>query len=230
MVSMDIKQAIARRKSVRAFKPDPVPKSVLFEIFEQARRAPSWSNTQPWEFAIAGGPKLAEIRRRFLEKPGEDFTPDFTHFPEHSEPYASRSHTAVEQSHAAAGISRENKEQRRWWDRLQLGNFGAPCEIYICIDRSLVLRDGKMSVWPVYDCGMITGNIMLLATSYGLGTIIQARAVVYPGIIREVLGIPDSKMILIGIAVGYPDDDKPVNKFTTAREPTEKLARWYGFE
>jgi len=227
---MDIKEAINLRRSVRAFKPDPVPKAVLEEILEQARHAPSWSNTQPWEFAIASGPKLVEIRKRCLDQDGADFNPDFKHYSDFPEPYASRGRTAVEQSHAAAGISRENKEQRRWWDGLQMGNFGAPCVIYICIDRSLIMRDGKMSIWPVYDCGMITQSITLLAPGYGLGTIIQARAVVYPGVIREVLGIPDSKMILIGIAIGYPDSDQPINQFNTEREPKEKLVRWYGFE
>jgi nitroreductase len=227
---MDLAQAINKRKSVRAFKPDPVPKAVLLEIMEQARRAPSWGNTQPWEFAIAAGPRLAEIRERYIEKGGADIEPDFVHFFQFPEPYRSRSGAAVAQSHASVGIERQNKEQRAWWERLQLGNFGAPCEIYIYIDRSLYLPDGKTNIWSVFDCGSICGMITLLAAGHGLGTIIQARAVVYPGIIREVLGLPVSKLMLIGIAIGYPDDTDPVNQYTTARAPLEDLVNWYGLE
>ena len=226
---MDIKQVIAQRRSVRSYKPDPVPKAILNEIMEQAQRTPSWANCQPWEFAIATGAKLEEIRKRFIEKEGNNITPDFQHIFEFPEPYGSRVHATIAKSHASVGIDRDNREQRKWWELQQLQNFGAPCEIYICIDRSLYLPNGKINVWPVFDCGAIVGSIGLLAANCHLGTIIQARAAVYPGIIREVLGIPDSKLILIGIAIGYPDEDNPVNQYITDREPLEKLVRWYGF-
>ena len=65
--------------------------------------------------------------------------------------------------------------------------------------------------------------MLTLAASYGLGTVTQARAVVYPDIIREVLGIPDTKLMLVGIAIGYPDLTNPVNQYTTNREPIDKL-------
>lgn len=227
---MDIIQVITQRRSVRAFKPDPVPEAVLSEIMEKAMRAPSWANTQPWEFAIVSGAKLAEIRRHFVEKEGTDINPDFLQIFDFPEPYDSRARTAVAKSHASLGIKRENKEQRRWWEIQQLSNFGAPCEIYIYIDRSLHLQNGKVNIWPVFDCGTIAGSIALLAANYQLGTIAQARAVVYPGVIREVLGIPDSKLMLIGIGIGYPDWDNPVNQYTTDREPLDKLVSWYGFE
>ena len=226
---MDITQVVAQRRSIRAFKPDPVPKAILCEIVEQALRAPSWANTQPWEFAIASGAKLAEIRKRFVDKGGADINPDFPHVFDFPEPYDSRCRAAVARSHASLGIDRENEEQRKWWEIRQLSNFGAPCEIYIYIDRSLCLQNGKLNIWPVFDCGMIAGSIMLLAASYRLGTIAQARAVAYPGIIREVLEIPDTKLMLMGIAIGYPDWDNPVNQFSTEREPLDKMVSWHGF-
>jgi len=71
---------------------------------------------------------------------------------------------------------------------------------------------------------------MLLASRYGLGTIPQIQAVDYPDILRKVLGIPDSKLIVLGIAVGYPDRDDPINQFRSEREPLDKIARWYGFD
>jgi len=62
---------------------------------------------------------------------------------------------------------------------------------------------------------------MLLATKYGLGTVAQAQAVTYPEVLRKVLGIPDSKLIVLGIAIGYPDWDDPINQFQSEREPLD---------
>jgi nitroreductase len=70
---------------------------------------------------------------------------------------------------------------------------------------------------------------MLLATNYGLGTIAQAMAVVYPDIIRQELGIPEDKLIALGIAIGYPDRADPVNQDRRTREPLDKVAKFYGF-
>ncbi|OGO21980.1 MAG: hypothetical protein A2144_10480 [Chloroflexi bacterium RBG_16_50_9] len=226
---MDIAKAVIARKSIRAFRPDPVPKSVLEIIMKAALRAPSWANMQPWEFAITTGEKLAEIRRRYTERKGADANPDIPQFLQYPEPYFSRMMAAIIQSHDSVGIKRENRQQREWWEQQQLNNFGAPCEIYIYIDRSLYRRDGEVNIWPVYDCGTIAGMIALLALNYDLGTINQARAVIYPDILREVLEIPDTKLVLIGIAIGYPDLKNPVNRYTTDREALDKLVSWHGF-
>ena len=73
---MDVAEAIKERRSVRAFKPTPVSLNTLKDIVEQALRAPSWANTQPWEFATVTGKKLEEIQRGFLEKGDQEPTPD----------------------------------------------------------------------------------------------------------------------------------------------------------
>ena len=71
---------------------------------------------------------------------------------------------------------------------------------------------------------------MLLASQYGLGTVAQAQAVVYPEIIRKFVDIPDSKLIAPGTAIGYPDWDNPVMPTRSKREPVDKLTTWFGFE
>ena len=62
---MDIVEVISSRKSIRAFKPDPIPIDILHRLMGAALRAPSWGNTQPWEFVIVSGKKLDEIKRAF---------------------------------------------------------------------------------------------------------------------------------------------------------------------
>jgi len=229
---MDIVEAIQQRKSTRAFKSDLVPQEILKEIMELALRAPSWGNTQPWEFAIATGKKLEEIRQAFIEKAAAaaQDNPDIPRPREFPQPYDTRYRVVGRKVLELKGISREDKEKRRWWILQGLRLFEAPCAIYICIDRSFYLQGGGLNVWPMFDCGLVAENVMLLATRYGLGTIPQIQAVVYPDVLRKVLGIPDSKLIVLGIAVGYPDWHDPVNQLRSEREPLDNVSTWYGFD
>ena len=50
------------RRSIRGYKPDPVPRAVVREVIEMAMRAPSSLNTQPWNFYVLAGAPLDRIR------------------------------------------------------------------------------------------------------------------------------------------------------------------------
>jgi nitroreductase len=227
---MDIREAISQRKSIRAFKPDPVPQEVLSEIMELALRAPSWENTQPWELAVVSGIELENIKRGFIEVVAKDTTVDIARPQQFPEPYNTRRRTVGIKLFEVKGIQREDKEKRDSWRLQGLKNFDSPSVIYIYIDHSLYFQADGLNVWPIFDCGSVAENIMLLATHYGLGTVAQAQAVTFPDILRKVLKIPDSKLMVLGIAIGYPDWDDPVNQFRTEREPLDKTAKWYGFD
>ena len=67
-MEMELLEAIKSRKSIRAYKPDPVPRKVLTELLEVATRAPSGSNTQPWEFIVLTGETLGELNRAMIER------------------------------------------------------------------------------------------------------------------------------------------------------------------
>jgi nitroreductase len=222
---MDVVDAIRERKAYRAFKPDPVPLDVLKKIMEQALRAPSWANTQPWEFAVATGKKLKEIEEGFVEKGVQDPYPEVARPYEYPEPYFSRIRALQPKDR------REMTREER--DAHQIENFrhyGAPACIYLLVGKPIFQQSKGINVWALYDCGSAVQNIMLLATNYGLGTVAQAQAVVYPDIIRKVLDIPPDKLIALGIAIGYPDLDNPVPQGRTAREPLDKVVKFYGFE
>jgi nitroreductase len=49
---MDLMEAIKGRRSIRKYKPDPVPEEMLQKIMEAVRWAPSWHNTQCWEVIV----------------------------------------------------------------------------------------------------------------------------------------------------------------------------------
>jgi len=53
----DVLDAIARRHSVREFRPDPVPDEILIALLDAARQAPSAMNVQPWEFVVVRRPE-----------------------------------------------------------------------------------------------------------------------------------------------------------------------------
>jgi nitroreductase len=226
---MDTVTAVNRRKSTRAFKPDPVPQEILREIMELALRAPSWANTQPWEFAIVTGSKLEEIRQNFVARRDKPPALDIARPGGFFEPYVSRTGRLMATEQKIKGIKREDREGRGWWRLQGLKNYGAPAVIYILIDRAFYFQE-EVNAWLLFDCGLVAENIILLATAYGLGTVAQAQAAHYPDVLRKALGIPDSKLIVIGIAIGYPDETDPMNQFRSEREPLDRVTKWYGFE
>ncbi len=226
---MDIIEVIEKRQSIRAFKPDPVPHDILNKIAGMALRAPSWANTQPWELVVVSGARLEAIKEAFLTRRGSGAQPDFRGPDHFAGVYKARFQDLAARMTEAGKRGKPDKESGEWYlqgPRL----YGAPAAIYILIDRSLYEQAGGLNVWPIFDCGLVAQNIMLLATHYGLGTIVQAQAVHYPNVLRQMLGIPASKLVLVGIAIGYPDWNNPINQFRSEREAVESVVKWYGFE
>jgi nitroreductase len=228
---MDVIEAIKERYSVRAFKSDPVPLDLIRKIIEQAQRAPSWANTQPWEFAVATGKKLKAIQDAFIKRGAaamQNSQAEVARPPDYPEPYISRikKMQAQERRGRTSEMTREEMEARladNW------RHYGASTCIYLLVGKNFLYQEKGINVWAIYDCGAAVQNIMLLATNYRLGTIAQAMAVAYPDIIRKELGIPADKLIALGIAIGYPDNNNPINKDRRGREPLDSIARFYGF-
>ncbi len=61
---MDAMEAITSRRSVRKFKPDPVPADVLKKVVDAGRLAPTAHNDQPWEFVVVTD---AAVRQRLAQ-------------------------------------------------------------------------------------------------------------------------------------------------------------------
>ncbi len=71
---MELSEAIKGRRSIRRFKPDPVPRDVLEKILELAQWAPSAMNGQDWRFIVVQGPQKAELLK-ITATAFEDFRP-----------------------------------------------------------------------------------------------------------------------------------------------------------
>jgi nitroreductase len=227
---MELTEAIKARKSIRSFKPDPVPQEVLKNILGAALQAPSWANSQPWEFAVVSGSKLDMIKKGFLEKGEAEAAMDVPRPFEFPEPFMARMQALGKKELETLGIKREDREGRGRWRLQNFNNYGAPCVIYILLQRSFYYQSKGINAWPVFDCGLIAQNIMLLAADRGLGTIAQAQAVVYPDVLRKVLGIDNSKLFLLGLAIGYPNWNDKIAHFRSDKEPLSRMAAWFGFD
>ncbi len=119
-------------------------------------------------------------------------------------------------------IPREKKELRNELYAKMVSLFDAPCLIVACLDKGISLDYGML------DIGLILQTICLLAHARGLGTTIMAVSVHYPELLRKLLAIPDDKVIVMGVALGYPDWDAPANKFERARANLDELVTWVG--
>ena len=154
---MDLVQTIKERKSIRAFKPDQVPLDLLKKILEQAMRAPSWANTQPWEFAIVTGRQLKKIQEDFIKRGEQEPTPDIARPYEFPEPYISRINALPTK------IQTQTKEEMEFRRTRNFTHYDAPAVIYLLIGRPFFYQQKGINVWSLYDCGSVIQNIMLLA-------------------------------------------------------------------
>jgi len=226
---MDVTECVLTRKSIRAFKSIPVPKELLNRILDEASRCASTANTQPWEFAVFGGQVMEEMRRAYRERYLAGVRPD-TEIPYEPtlwpEPFRSRRAGVGRTSLGSfIGIDRADKETRDQFVLRGYEFFGAPNGVIIYVDS--VLEKDFLS-WAMIDIGGILQTILLLAHNYGLGCCPQAQMIYYPDVIRSLMNVPSSKKIVVGLSIGYPDDDDIINKYQSWRLPLEEITTWHG--
>lgn len=222
---MDLLEAVNGRKSIRAFKPEPVSEDVLIEVLRTATRAPSSVNSQPWEFFIVKGEALQALKRASLgdyrlgKPPGPELGmgPSKGVAPTLKSVFKERQVELAKQIFKLVGIEKGDRKGIEAWNESMVQFYDAPTIMVIVIDKML------QSKWPIVDVGLVAGYITLAAQEHDLGTCVMRAIVDYPEQVRKLVGIPDSKFIIIGIAIGYPDWDHPINKLRTNREEIENI-------
>jgi len=218
---MDVLEAIDTRRSIRAYLPGAVPEETLRKLMELALRAPSWGNTQPWEFSVVAGKKLEALKQELVAEAQRGTPPGFDMpTPAFPDRYRERSRDNGRRLYEVLGIAREDREARVQFSLHMSRFFGAPAGLIIYIDREL-------TAWSLIDVGLVMQTIMLAALGLGLGACPEAAVVSYPNVLRSHLGIPESKQIVCGMALGYPDPEAPLNRFRSQREPLNEVVRWH---
>jgi nitroreductase len=222
---MKVSEAVTRRISVRAFKPDPVPGSIVREILETARKAPSGGNLQPWRvYALTGAP-LVEFKGLIAERfaAGDTEAPEYDVYP-HSlwEPFKTRRRETGAERYAALGVNDKDPAALRDLSERNYRFFDAPVGLFFCLDRRL-----GPPQWS--DMGMYMQTVMLLAVERGLDTCPQESWSNWPNTVRGFLDLPAELMLFAGMSMGYRDPDHPLNAIRTGREPLENFTELRGF-
>lgn len=223
---MIVSDAIASRRSIRAFTDQAVDQSLLERVLEQAQRAPSGGNTQPWHgIVLTGDPLQRLISRVALELPRgrEAFAPEYDVYPPGLDgAYEQRRRGIGEDMYSALAIPREDKMARLMWFARNFQAFGAP--VLMLVHTPKYMGPPQWS-----DIGMWLQTIMLLLREEGLDSCPQEAWAVYAQQIREMVAIPEDHIFFCGMAIGYRDPDAPVNAFPVPRAPLRESIRWEGW-
>ncbi len=218
---MNVSDAVARRMSVRAFRPDPVPAGVVKAILEAAHAAPSGGNLQPWRvYALAGEP-LAQFKALVASTPIEE--PEYDVYPANLwDPFRTRRYQCGEDLYASIGIGRDDRPGRFRQLARNTDFFGAPVGLFFCLDRKL-----GPPQWS--DMGMYIQTVMLLAVERGLDTCAQEYWARYPRTVAKFVGQPDDLQLFCGMALGYRDETAPINGWRSRRDPFDDWCEMKGF-
>ena len=218
-IAETVEEAIASRRSVRAFLPDPVDAETVSDILKLAARAPSGTNMQPWRVYVTTGEAKERLSRAVLEsgiRAEKAKWDEYKYYPEKFfEPYYGRRRAVGYALYGHLGIGKRDVDQMRAQHDRNFVFFDAPVGMIFTIDRRL-----NQGSW--IDYGMFLQNIMIAARAKGLHTCPQAAFAPYHNQIRPALGIPDEEIVVCGMALGYEDVSKPENDLRTDRAPLEE--------
>ncbi|MDC7788146.1 nitroreductase [Rhodoplanes sp. TEM] len=225
---MHVFEAVDSRKSCRAFLPTPVDGAVVRELITRATRAASGGNLQPWSVtALTGAPLadlVAKVRAALETVDPRGLNDEFPVYPEPLfEPFRSRRFENGVALYRALGVARDDDAGRLAHYKDNYAFFGAPVGLFLSLDR----RCGP-GQWT--DVGGFLATLMLLARGWGLSTCAQESWSRVAGLVRPLIGLPDTEMLFCGVAVGFADESAPVNRFRTARAGVDEVCRFVGFD
>lgn len=222
--AMTVSEAVATRRTVRAFLPRPVARETVESILDRARMAPSGCNFQPWEATVLSGDPLRALQEKMLVAPMQTDPVEYDIQPSDiGEEYLERLRGVGALMYGAEGIARDDIESRNAFTQRNIVSFGAPVLLLCHFPR--VMGPPQWS-----DIGMWLQTIMLLAREEGLDTCPQEFMALYAKLIKAEIGVDDATHILFcGLGIGYRDPDKQTNRHERPRVPLERQARFVGF-
>jgi nitroreductase len=224
---MTYDEVILGRRSIRGYKPDPVPRALVEEILRLAMRAPSSMNTQPWNFHVITGAALDRIRAGNSERmlAGVPQSREFRTGQGFGGRHRERQIGVAKQLFSAMGIARDDTERRQDWVMRGFRQFDAPVCVIITYDRELADSDDT-----AFDCGGVANALVNAAWSRGLGAVINSQGIMQSPVVREHAGIPGDQVIMKSIALGWPDETFQANAVISERKSVDEAAVFVGFQ
>lgn len=216
--------AIVRaRRSVRGFRPDPVPEAEIEAVFSAALWAPSNCNVQPWSVHLVSGPRLRALGAALAAagRHGAPPRPDVTMHSTYRGAFRTRQIEAAKALYGAMGIARDDRAARDAAYARNLDAFGAPHAAFVFLGEGLGIREAA-------DLGGFVQTLLLGLTARGIASCAQGALSLYPDIVRAQLGIDDGAQLFCGIAFGYEDPAHPANAARTGRSTLEEMLVRHG--
>lgn len=222
-VAQCVSAVVRSRRSVRAFKREPLRRELVEEILDDAATAPSGANIQPWRVYVVNGAVKDELAQALVAAARAGTAPAPAHFPEPlPETFRARLADFGTRYYASLGIDRNDALMRMRQTERNFSFFGAPVGLIFAIDRRL-----KPHSW--IDLGLFAQNVMIAAKARGVDTCPQVSFVPFHEQIASHLGMPAEEVTAFGMAMGYGDPDAPVNRTRMPRERVLDFARILGF-
>ena len=213
-------ETVSQRRSIRDFKPDPVPEALIERIFGAAQRAPSNCNTQPWFVHVATGETLEALRAELPVKfAAGEVALDFPYDGQYEGVYRERQFASAQALYDSLGIRREQKAERNEWFMRNFTFFDAPAVAFFTLPSGFGLREAC-------DLGMFAQTVMLGLTAHGLGSCPQTALGFLANVIRPALSLGEHEKLMFGLSFGYPSD-AAVNKVTTDRAPVSEVLTFH---
>jgi len=201
---------VSRRRSMRDFKSDPVPREIIESVFGTAQRAPSNCNTQPWLVHVVTGETLEQLRQELPSKfAAGEIALDFPYDGQYEGVYKERQYASAAALYDSLGIARDQKAERNAWFIRNFSFFDAPAVAFFTLPTGFGLREAC-------DLGMFAQTVMLGLTAHGLGSCPQTALAFLANVIRPALSLGDHEQLMFGMSFGYPTDTA-VNEVTTER-------------
>jgi nitroreductase len=216
---MDMMSAMQLRRSTRAYLAKEVSRRDIEEILSCAALAPSAINLQPWEFIVTYGAEKERLVRRLLktrrERQVKCGSGAEKRLPERISRRAKEAMAGMQPHISALGLTFD-----QFIEEGSCSFYGAPVAIIVVIDK----------LFPAIrylDVGLAVSYLLLAAHAKGLATCPIGLINAYNSDISEALNISEDKQILLGISLGYADENSPANAFRTGRADLKEIVTWY---
>jgi nitroreductase len=211
------------RRSVRAFKAEPLGRELVEEILAEAACAPSGGNIQPWRVSVVSGAIKDELAAALVQVSRAGTAPAPAHFPEPlPDMFRARVIDFGTRYYASLGIDRDDAPARTRQSERNFSFFGAPVGLIFSIDRRL-----KPHSWV--DLGLFAQAVMIAAKAHGVDTCPQIAFVPFHDLIASHLDLPPEEVTVFGMSMGYGDPEAEVNQIRMPRARVQDFARMFGF-
>lgn len=197
MRSAGFLQLMRKRRSVRHFAPDAVPRALIENAIRVAASAPSGANQQPWTFVVVADP---ETKRRIRDGA------------EREERLLYDERASDEYLHAIEPIGT---------DALKPHLTDAPYLIAV-FEQAWRLEDGekRKHYYVRESVGIAVGFLLTALHASGLAALTHAPSPM--GFLKEILGRPENERPFLLIPVGYPAADAEVPALE--KKPLDEVA------